>query len=57
MEINVPKLLDDAELRAERISVIREMSRLTVYLGCLNDELSERTTYINSDNNVIGLFE
>lgn len=38
MEIQQPKLLSDGELLHERVTAIREMSRLVVYLGVLNDE-------------------
>lgn len=53
MEIHVPGLLNDQELREERINVIRQVSRLTVYLGVLNDEISERTTYLDADAVVV----
>ena len=43
MEIENPKLLNNADLRIERQKVIREMARMTLYLGILNDELVART--------------
>lgn len=56
MEIKQPKNLTDGEILTERVTVMRELARLTLYLDLLNDERVERCPEGEQDAEVIPLF-
>lgn len=56
MEIKQPKDLTDGEILTERVTVMRELARLTLYLDLLNDERVERCPEGEQDAEVIPLF-
>lgn len=56
MDILKPKDLSDGEILTERVMVIRELARLTLYLDALNAERVERCPEGEQDAEVIPLF-